>query len=95
MVELGRALTLHPKLLLLDEPVAGMNHEEIEDLAKFIIDIREKWGITIFLIEHTMGLVMNICDRICVIHYGQKIAEGIPKEIQKNAEVIGAYLGKE
>lgn len=94
-VELARALAMKPKILLLDEPATGMNLEETEDMARFILDINEEWGVTIILIEHDMGMVMDICDRICVLDFGQKIAEGRPEEIRHNEEVIKAYLGEQ
>jgi len=107
-VELGRALALEPKVLLLDEPMAGMNIEEKEDIARFILDISEGQGATypdtpvlrdgirsIILVEHDMGVVMDIADRIVVLNFGRKIAEGTPAEIKSNTEVISAYLGKE
>jgi branched-chain amino acid transport system ATP-binding protein len=94
-VDLGRALALEPKLLLLDEPMAGMNVEEKEDMARFIIDIYEQRQIPIILIEHDMGVVMDIADRIVVLDFGQKIAEGTPVEIKMNPDVIRAYLGVE
>jgi len=107
-VELGRALALEPKVLLLDEPMAGMNLEEKEDIARFIIDIFEGQGATypdtpvlrdgvncIILVEHDMGVVMDIADRIIVLNFGRKIAEGTPEEIRTNPEVISAYLGNE
>jgi branched-chain amino acid transport system ATP-binding protein len=94
-VELGRALAMEPKLLLLDEPVAGMNLEETEDMARFILDIREELGIAMILVEHDMGLVMDIADRIMVLDFGTPIATGVPIDIQRNAEVIKAYLGQE
>ena len=93
-VELGRALALDPKLLLLDEPMAGMNLEEKEDMARFILDIHELWGTTIVLIEHDMGLVMDITDRVVVLDFGQKIADGFPDEIKGDERVILAYLGE-
>ena len=92
-VELGRALALDPKVLLLDEPMGGMNQEEKEDMARFILDVNEEWSTTIILIEHDMGVVMDISDRVAVLDMGQKIAEGTPQEVRANAAVIKAYLG--
>jgi branched-chain amino acid transport system ATP-binding protein len=94
-VELGRALALEPTLLLLDEPMAGMNVEEKEDMARFILDIHERQGMTILLIEHDMGLVMDISHRVVALDFGQKIAEGTPDEIKQDERVIKAYLGQE
>ncbi len=94
-VELARALAMKPKILLLDEPATGMNLEETEDMARFILDINEAWGVTIILVEHDMGVVMDISDRLCVLDFGQKIAEGVPEEIRHNEQVIKAYLGEE
>ena len=93
-VELGRALALEPTLLLLDEPMAGMNIEEKEDMARYILDIHELQGATIMLIEHDIGLVMDICHHIAVIDFGVKIGEGKPDEISRNEAVIDAYLGE-
>jgi len=94
-VELGRALAAEPKLILLDEPMAGMNLEETEDMARYILDISEEWGVTVLLVEHDMGVVMDISDKVVVIDFGQKIAEGTPEEVQANKDVIAAYLGTE
>ncbi|HJL94570.1 MAG: ABC transporter ATP-binding protein [Deltaproteobacteria bacterium] len=92
-VELGRALAMDPELLLLDEPMAGMNIEEKQDMCRFIIDINEQYGTTIVLIEHDMGVVMDLSERLIVLDYGRKIAEGTPDEIRGNQVVIDAYLG--
>ena len=92
-VELGRALAAEPELLLLDEPMAGMNIEEKEDMSRFILDVNDEFGTTIVLIEHDMGVVMDLSDRIVVLDYGKKIGDGTPTEIRNNKEVIDAYLG--
>lgn len=92
-VELARALAMKPRLLMLDEPVAGMNREETEDMARFILDVKEEWGVTILMVEHDMGMVMDISDHIVVLNFGQVIAQGKPRDIAGNREVIEAYLG--
>ncbi|MFZ5818006.1 MAG: ABC transporter ATP-binding protein [Bacillota bacterium] len=92
-VELGRALALEPRLLLLDEPMAGMNSEEKEDMVRFILDINQERGVTCVLIEHDMGVVMDISDRVAVLDFGRKIGEGTPEEVRRDPAVIKAYLG--
>ena len=92
-VELGRALAAEPRLLLLDEPMAGMNREEKEDMSRFIIDVNSQFGTTIALIEHDMGVVMDLSDRVVVLDYGKKIGDGTPDEVRGNQDVIDAYLG--
>jgi branched-chain amino acid transport system ATP-binding protein len=94
-VEVGRALAMSPRLLLLDEPMAGMNAEEKEDMARFILEINQERGITCVLIEHDMGVVMDISDKVAVLDFGRRIGEGTPEEIKNNPEVIKAYLGQE
>ena len=92
-VELGRAMAMEPELLLLDEPMAGMNLEEKEDMSRYIIDLNDEFGITVALIEHDMGVVMDLADRVVVLDYGRKIGDGAPSEVQANEEVVRAYLG--
>ena len=96
-VELGRALALNPELLLLDEPLAGLNLEEVEDMARFILDINEeeRWKVTCILVEHDMGVVMDISHRVFVLNFGNRITDGTPEEVQNNPDVIRAYLGEE
>jgi branched-chain amino acid transport system ATP-binding protein len=92
-VDLGRALAMEPKLLLLDEPMAGMNVEEKQDMCRFILDVNDEFGTTVVLIEHDMGVVMDISDRVVVLDYGKKIGDGAPDEVRNNPDVIRAYLG--
>ncbi|MBD9528014.1 ABC transporter ATP-binding protein [Paracoccus sp. PAR01] len=92
-VELARALAAEPRILLLDEPMAGMNVEEKEDMCRFILDVNDEFGTTIVLIEHDMGVVMDLSDRVVVMDYGRKIGDGTPDEVRNNPEVISAYLG--
>ena len=94
-VELGRALAMEPRLLLLDEPVAGMNLEETEDMARFILDVRDELDVPIIMVEHDMGLVMDLADRVLVLDFGSPITTGTPEEVQRNPDVIRAYLGEE
>ncbi len=92
-VDLGRALAMEPQVLLLDEPMAGMNVEEKQDMSRFVLDVNEEFGTTVVLIEHDMGVVMDISDRVVVLDYGKKIGDGTPEEVRNNEEVISAYLG--
>jgi len=92
-VEMARALAMQPDILMLDEPVAGMNHEETEDMARFILDVRAEWGVTVLMVEHDMGMVMDLSDHVVVLNFGEVIAQGTPQDIQSDAEVHRAYLG--
>jgi branched-chain amino acid transport system ATP-binding protein len=94
-VDLGRALAMEPRLLLLDEPVAGMNTEETEDMARFVMDIRRELGVSMILVEHDMGLVMDLADRVLVLDFGKQVALGTPQQVQEDPDVIRAYLGEE
>jgi branched-chain amino acid transport system ATP-binding protein len=92
-VELGRALALEPRLLILDEPFAGMNMEEKEDMVRFLLELNQTWGLTMILVEHDMSIIMSISQRIMVLNFGEKLGEGTPEEISNNRDVIKAYLG--
>ena len=93
-VELGRALALEPKLLVLDEPFAGMNMEEKEDMVRFLLELNQRWGLTMILVEHDMSIVMSISQRIMVLNFGEKLCEGSAEDVSANPEVIKAYLGE-
>ena len=92
-VEMARALAMQPRILMLDEPVAGMNREETEDMARFILDVRAEWGVTVLMVEHDMGMVMDLSDHVVVLNFGQVIARGTPGQVQADPEVARAYLG--
>src|SRR5205814_5853450 len=92
-VELARAMAVEPELILLDEPMAGMNLEEKEDMARYIVDLNDEWGVTVVMIEHDMGVVMDISHRVAVLDFGRKIADGTPDEVRKDQAVRDAYLG--
>ena len=94
-VELARALAMRPRVLLLDEPVAGMNREETEDMARFILDVQEEWGVSVLLVEHDMGMVMDISSHVVVLNFGQVIASGPPAAVRRHPQVVEAYLGAE